>query len=53
MEKQNFLSKVLQRYISNKDIRDFKGNFFYYIYSIGLYESSSKVILKFKFVTFS
>ena len=32
MEKQNFLSKVLQRYISNKDIRDFKGNFFYYIF---------------------
>ena len=32
MEKQNFLSKVLQSYISNKDIRDFKGNFFYYIF---------------------
>jgi FkbM family methyltransferase len=32
MEKQNFLAKVLQRYISNKDIRDFKGNFFYYIF---------------------
>lgn len=32
MEKQNFLSKVLQKYISNKDIRDFKGNFFYYIF---------------------
>jgi FkbM family methyltransferase len=32
MEKQNFLSKVLQRYISNKDIRNFKGNFFYYIF---------------------
>jgi FkbM family methyltransferase len=32
MEKQNFLSKILQRYISNKDIRDFKGNFFYYIF---------------------
>jgi len=32
MEKQNFLSKVLQKYISNKDIRDFKGNFFYYVF---------------------
>ena len=32
MEKQNFLSKILQRYISNKDIRDFKGIFFYYIF---------------------
>lgn len=32
MEKQNFLSKVLQRYIFNKDIREFKGNFFYYIF---------------------
>ena len=32
MEKQNFLSKVLQKYISNKDIRDFKRNFFYYIF---------------------
>ena len=32
MEKQNFLSKILQRYISNKDIRDFKGNLFYYIF---------------------
>jgi FkbM family methyltransferase len=32
VEKQNFLSKVLQKYISNKDIRDFKGNFFYYIF---------------------
>ena len=32
MEKQNFLSKVLQKYISNKDIRSFKGNFFYYIF---------------------
>jgi FkbM family methyltransferase len=32
MEKQNFLSKVLQRYISNKDIRGFKGNFFYYTF---------------------
>ena len=32
MEKQNFLSKVLQKYISNKDIRKFKGNFFYYTF---------------------
>ena len=32
MEKQNFLSKVLQKYISNKYIRDFKRNFFYYIF---------------------
>lgn len=32
MDKQNFLSKVLQKYISNKDIREFKGNFFYYIF---------------------
>jgi len=32
MDKQNFLSKVLQKYISNKDIREFKGNFFYYTF---------------------
>ena len=32
MNKQNFLSKVLQKYISNKDIREFKGNFFYYMF---------------------
>ena len=32
MEKQNFLSKIFQNYISNKDIRKFKGNFFYYIF---------------------
>ena len=32
MEKQNFLSKVLQKFISNKDIREFKRNFFYYIF---------------------
>ena len=32
MEKQNFLSKVLQKYISNKDIREFKGNLFYYTF---------------------
>jgi len=32
MEKQNFLSKVFQKYLSNKDIREFKGNFFYYIF---------------------
>ena len=32
MEKQNFLSKVLQKYISNKDIRKFKGNLFYYTF---------------------
>jgi hypothetical protein len=32
MEKLNFLSKVFQKYISSKDIRSFKGNFFYYIF---------------------
>lgn len=32
MLRQNFLSKVLQKYISNKDIREFKGNLFYYIF---------------------
>jgi len=32
MKKQNFLSKIFQNYISNKDIRGFKGNFFYYIF---------------------
>ena len=32
MEEQNFLSKILQKYISNKDIRVFKGNFFYYTF---------------------
>ena len=32
MGRQNFLSKILQKYISNKDIRGFKENFFYYIF---------------------
>jgi len=32
MGRQNFLSRILQKYISSKDIRDFKGNFFYYIF---------------------
>ena len=32
MEKQNLFSKFLQRYLSNKDIRSFKENFFYYIF---------------------
>jgi FkbM family methyltransferase len=32
MERQNFLSRVLQKYISNKDIREFKGNYFYYTF---------------------
>lgn len=32
MFRQNFLSKVLQKFISNKDIREFKGNLFYYIF---------------------
>jgi FkbM family methyltransferase len=31
MEKQNLFSKFLQKYLSNRDIRSFKGNFFYYI----------------------
>ena len=32
MLRQNFLSKVFQKFVSNKDIRKFKGNFFYYIF---------------------
>ena len=32
MEKQNLFSKLLQKYLSNKDIRTFKRNFFYYIF---------------------
>jgi len=32
MEKQNLFSRLLQRYLSNKDIRNFKGNFFYYAF---------------------
>ena len=32
MLRQNFLSKVFQKFISNKDIREFKGNLFYYIF---------------------
>ena len=32
MEKQNLLSRFLQKYLSNRDIRNFKGNFFYYIF---------------------
>ncbi len=29
---QNLITKLFQKYISNKDIRTFKGNFFYYLY---------------------
>jgi FkbM family methyltransferase len=32
MEKQNLFSRFLQKYLSNKDIRSFKGNLFYYIF---------------------
>jgi FkbM family methyltransferase len=32
MEKQNLFSKLLQKYLSENDIRNFKGNFFYYIF---------------------
>ena len=32
MLRQNFLSKVFQKFISHKDIREFKGNLFYYIF---------------------
>jgi FkbM family methyltransferase len=32
MKKQNLFSRLLQKYLSNKDIRSFKGNFFYYIF---------------------
>ena len=32
MEKQNLFSRFLQNYLSNKDIRNFKGNIFYYIF---------------------
>jgi FkbM family methyltransferase len=32
MEKQNLFSRLLQKYLSNKDIRSFKRNFFYYIF---------------------
>ena len=32
MDKQNLFSRLLQKYLSNKDIRSFKGNFFYYIF---------------------
>ena len=32
MEKQNLFSILLQKYLSNKDIRTFKRNFFYYIF---------------------
>ena len=31
MEKQNLFSRFLQKYLSNRDIRSFKGNIFYYI----------------------
>lgn len=31
-EKANFFSRFLQKYLSNKDIRSFKGNLFYYIF---------------------
>jgi len=29
---QNFITKLFQKYIAEKDIRSFKGNFFYYLY---------------------
>jgi FkbM family methyltransferase len=32
MKKQNLFSRFLQKYLSDKDIRSFKGNFFYYIF---------------------
>ncbi len=32
MKEQNLFSKVLQKYLFNKDIRSLKGNFFYYIF---------------------
>jgi FkbM family methyltransferase len=32
MEQQNLFSRLLQKYLSNKDIRSFKGNFFYYTF---------------------
>ena len=32
MDKQNLFSRLLQKYLFNKDIRSFKGNFFYYIF---------------------
>jgi FkbM family methyltransferase len=30
--KQNFFSKILQKYLSNKDIRELKNNLFYYLF---------------------
>ena len=30
--KQNFFSKILQKYLSNKDIRKLKNNLFYYLF---------------------
>ena len=32
MIKSNFLTLIFQKYLGNKDIRNFKSNFFYYIY---------------------
>ena len=32
MENQNLFSRFLQKYLSNKDIRSFKENYFYYIF---------------------
>ena len=32
MENQNFLAKILQKFLLNKDIRSFKGNVFYYVF---------------------
>ena len=32
MIKSNFLTSIFQKYLGNKDIRNFKNNFFYYIY---------------------
>jgi FkbM family methyltransferase len=32
MEKQNLFSRLFQNYLTNKDIRNFAGNFFYYIF---------------------
>ena len=32
MQNQNLITKLFQKYIAEKDIRNFKGDFFYYIY---------------------
>ena len=51
MEKQNLFSRLLQKYLSGKDIRNFKGSFFYYI-SFRLFRKFLKGSIRVKIYNF-